>query len=202
MFRIPVEVHLRDSLFTDDAIIERLAEVQTIWEPARICFEFHLDDQGPDDAGTVPVLGDSGLLHGGSFSNADVWMVQIIPRFPLANGLYDGYLGAYVRDNPVLNPAPHPATFPASRTMAHELGHLLGLKHYLGQPDTTDSLMSSKNLGYALHDFEIATARRVADVLALDDRSPTSCGQPRRGQVNRIVRALPAWFPTVETLPE
>jgi len=139
-----------------------LEEMNSIWWlQAGVCFEI------------TSALDDARASVG-----FDIWFVPQVPDPPGANGVFKGDHDIWSRDYPNLRPAAKPATYRAARTSAHELGHGLGLRHYDGFPDSTESLMGSGSLGWQLHDFEIETARARAQRKANPNTTPTTCSPP------------------------
>jgi hypothetical protein len=160
--RIGVRVHTGYTAMTPEKLRTVLAEAQWIWtSQASICFEFEVV---ADD-----VEAETGF---------DVWYYVEVPEAPGVNGWIEegGRIG--VLDRPVLQPADRPAREPAARTTAHELGHGLGLAHYQEPHDLSESLMASKQAGYALHDFEIALARETARMLGVKESAAYACAPP------------------------
>ena len=143
-YRIPLWVRREDSNLRDDELAAVLAEINTIWAQAGICFEM-------GDADSAKVSEDQLVLRfiGGG---------DDLPVY----GMYDGHLDMWTHDRPDLAGSPHGTEHPAARTASHELGHALSLGHYSHHHDSLDSLMASGRRGYRLHPFEIARARYVA----------------------------------------
>jgi hypothetical protein len=162
VYRVGVRVHTSYTAMTPEKLRSVLAETQWIWtSQASICFEFEVV---ADD-----VEAETGF---------DVWYYVEVPEAPGVNGWIEdgGRIG--VLDQPALHPARRPAREPAARTTAHELGHGLGLDHYQEPHDLSESLMASKQAGYALHDFEIARARETAGTLGVKKSAAYACAPP------------------------
>ena len=141
LLMLAVDVDVNESRLLDWDLDIVLREINAIWGQAGICFEFRrARDSGAAALRLSFVAGDMAGL----------------------NGRYDGDRQIWSLDAPSLYDAPHPTAHPASRTASHELGHALGLRHYNGRRDSTDSLMASGTRGFFLHDLEIEAARRGA----------------------------------------
>ena len=163
VYRVELRVHVGRSTLPPELLSPVLAEINFIWRSqAAICFEMHT------------VFDDLPLPSG-----FDLWLVPVITELPDTNGIIYADHAIYSRDGPLLEPAEIPVVHPAARTAAHELGHGLGLGHYNGQPDSSESLMASRRMGYLLHDFEITRAREQAAIKGLAGTLPLDCRPPR-----------------------
>jgi hypothetical protein len=163
VYRIELRVHIGESTLPRAELAAALDEINFIWwSQAAICFEIHtVHDDAPMTTGF------------------DLWYVPTLAEYPLANGIYYDDHSMYSRDYPVLAPAMTPVGSAAARTGSHELGHGLGLGHWNDQPDSSESLMASKQAGYLLHGVEIAAARETAVDKALPASGATRCAAPR-----------------------
>ena len=121
-----------------------LAEINSIWAQAGICFEVRDQRFGNPRSSELTLR----FIGGG----------EGLPVF----GMYDGHTDMWTLDNPDLDPSPHPVRHAAARTASHELGHALGLKHFNDRHESIDALMSSGRRGYRLEPFQIHAARRFA----------------------------------------
>jgi hypothetical protein len=161
VYRIPLRVHLGESMRSPEDFKVILEEINDIWlSQAGICFEMQI------------VLHDEPLEQG-----MDIWFLPILPGGPDLNGYFRGDHNIQVRDTPILGNARHPAHYPAARTAAHECGHGLSLMH---RQDSEDNLMRSKTYGWQLNGKEIQEARRAAAEKGLQDTRPRNCGEPGR----------------------
>ena len=162
VYRVHLRVHHGQSNLPSAELRKALEEMNSIWwSQAGVCFEM------------TSALDDSKSSVG-----FDIWFVPQVPDPPGANGVFKGDHAIWSRDYPNLRPAARPATYRAARTSAHELGHGLGLRHYDGFPDSTESLMGSGSLGWQLHDFEIEAARVRARQKADPNTIPADCSPP------------------------
>jgi hypothetical protein len=162
VYRVELRVHRGKSNLPAAELRNALEEMNSIWwSQAGVCFEI---TSTLDDA-KAPV-------------GFDIWFVPQVPDPPGANGVFKGDHDIWSRDYPNLRAAAKPATYRAARTSAHELGHGLGLRHYDGFPDSTESLMGSGFLGWQLHDAEVEIARARARVKANPNTTPMTCSPP------------------------
>jgi hypothetical protein len=169
VYRIDLRVHIGPTTLPLDELRKSLEEMNSIWwSQAGVCFEITSTND------------DTRAAEG-----FDIWFVPEVPDPPGVNGVFKGDHDIWSRDYPDLRPSPNPVTQRAARTSAHELGHGLTLAHYNGYPDSTDSLMSSGNLGWKLNDFQIqaarARARQKANARrkANPDTIPKNCSTPQ-----------------------
>ena len=88
---------------------------------------------------------------------ADCFHVYYIKRF-LANGVYIGRDGMFVKDLARLRNVEGGVDEPIPRVTAHELGHALSLRHR----QSVTNLLSSGTSGWTFNDAEIKQARDAA----------------------------------------
>ena len=83
--------------------------------------------------------------------------IYYLKRF-LANGVYIGPGGMFVKDTARLRPTEGGVDEPIPRVTSHELGHALTLKHR----QSVTNLLASGTSGWTLNDQEITQARNAA----------------------------------------
>jgi hypothetical protein len=162
-FHIALRVHRGDSGLSGAALASVLEEMNEIWwKQAGICFEVEI------------VRNDEPRRDG-----FDFWFHRSqLGCGADANGVFCGDHDIHSLDVPSLNRADNAqwdTRQNPARTSAHELGHGLNLQHYNGFPDSNDSLMSSGRQGFKLHESEVTTARRRAQMKAIPGSGATPC---------------------------
>lgn len=132
----------------------------------------------------------------------DQFHIYYLKRF-LANGVYIGPGGMFVKDTASLRPTENGVDEPIPRVTAHELGHALSLKHR----QNITNLLASGTTGWTLNDAEIKQAREAAkeigwiqsasSVLKKADQTYEAGDKKQAKAIYRLIAGIPLHCPEI-----